>query len=349
MVARLASLGISMDKGAPILVTGCEAMIGSAIARRLKNDGFSRVLEPTVEELDLIDQRAVIAFFEKTRPAYVFLNSLKSGGIIANSRFPAEFIYLNIQSQANVIHSAWKTGVSKLLYLGSSCMYPKESRQPMKEEYLLTGKLEPTSEPYAIAKISGIRMCQAYRSQYGSRFVSAVPGDVYGPGDDFNPETGHVLAGLMSRMQGAKTRGDRSVTLWGSGRPTREFLYVDDLADACMFLMDRYEDPEMVNVGVGEETSIMALAMLMRETTGFSGELAFDTSKPDGIPRKGLDSTRINKLGWKAKTSLRTGLLETYDWFLRNQRDGNELPGEPGRELAPMRHAGKESRYLDGR
>jgi GDP-L-fucose synthase len=240
------------------------------------------------------------------------------GGILANRRYPAEFIYENIQSQTNVIHAAWQHGVKKLLYLGSSCIYPKKAPQPMKEEYLMTGPVEPTSEPYAVAKIAGIRMCQAYNAQYGTEFIPVIPGDVYGPGDDFNLETGHVLPSLLARMHRAKIRGEPSVVVWGTGAPRRETLHVDDLADACIYLMDSYSESEMINIGAGNDISIDEMALIIKEVVGFAGDIVFDTSKPDGIPRKLLDNRRIDGLGWQPKTDFITGIRQTYRWYLEH-------------------------------
>ena len=293
-------------------------MIGSAILRRLKKDGFNNLVTRTSAELDLLNQQDVNEFCVSENPAYVFLTSVRVGGILANSQYPAEFIYENLMSEANVIHAAWKSGVKKLLFLGSSCIYPNDCPQPMKEEHLLTGKLEPTSEPYAIAKIAGIRMCQSYSRQYRTMFISAVPADAYGPGDDFNPETGHVLAALMSKLHRAKIQNEPSVVVWGSGTPRREALYIDDLADACIFLMNNYDDPEMINIGSGADISIGELAQSIRAVTGFKGSLVLDKSKPDGMPRKLLDTTKLSKMGWSPKTSLDTGLEQTYQWYREN-------------------------------
>ena len=293
-------------------------MIGSAILRHLKKDGFNNLVTRTSAELDLLNQQDVNEFCVSENPAYVFLTSVRVGGILANSQYPAEFIYENLMSEANVIHAAWKSGVKKLLFLGSSCIYPKDCPQPMKEEHLLTGKLEPTSEPYAIAKIAGIRMCQSYSRQYRTMFISAVPADAYGPGDNFNPETGHVLAALMSKLHRAKIQNEPSVVVWGSGTPRREALYIDDLADACIFLMNNYDDPEMINIGSGADISIGELAQSIRAVTGFKGSLVLDKSKPDGMPRKLLDTTKLSKMGWSPKTSLDTGLEQTYQWYREN-------------------------------
>lgn len=304
-----------MERDERIFIAGHESMVDSAIQRCLKKNGFVNLITRNSFELDLTDQKLVLGFFMDEKPDYVFLTSTKMGGIMANSRYPAEFIYNNIQSQTNVIHSAWKSGVKKLLFLGSSCIYPKECPQPMKEEYLLSGKLESTSEPYAIAKIAGIKMCQSYNHQYGTNYISVVPADLYGPKDNFDPETSHVLPALMRRMHEAKISNDKRMIVWGTGTPKREFLHVDDLADACLFLMDNYDESEMTNVGFGKETSIKELVFLMKEIVGFEGAIVVDDSKPDGAPRKSLDSNKINKLGWMPKISLQEGIKETYEWY----------------------------------
>ncbi|MDP6647285.1 MAG: GDP-L-fucose synthase [Dehalococcoidales bacterium] len=305
-----------MERNRRIFVAGHEAMTSAAVLRRLEAAGYTNLISPDSARLDLTDQKMVFDFFMTERPNYVFLASAKVGGILANSRFPAEFIYTNIQSQSNVIHAAWKSGVRKLLFLASSCVYPKDCPQPMKEEYLLSGKLEPTSEPYAVAKIAGVRMCQSYREQYGVNFISAVPADLYGPMDDFNPETGHVLASLLAKMYQAKTSDQTEVMVWGTGSPRRECLHVDDLADACLFLMDNYDDPGVINIGSGQDVSIRELAGLIKEIVGFEGDIIFDKSKPDGAPRKLLDANKISKLGWSLRISLENGIRQTYEWYV---------------------------------
>jgi len=307
-----------MQKDDRIFVAGGAGMIGSAILRRLKEGGFTRLLTRSSAGLDMTDQEKVLEFFMAERPDYVFLTSSRVGGILANSRYPAEFIYSNIMSQTNVIHSAWKAGVKKLLFSGSSCIYPKDCPQPMKEEYLLSGKLESTSEPYAIAKIAGIRMCQSYNRQYGTKYISAIPADAYGPVDDFNPETGHVLPALISKMHQAKINHEPGVDVWGTGAPKREALHVDDLADACIYLMDNYNESEMINIGSGEDISIKALAQVIKEATGYKGKIIFDESKPDGMPRKLLDTSKMQKLGWSPKISLKEGIRQTYRWYQDN-------------------------------
>ncbi len=304
-----------MQKNAKIFVAGYEAMIASGILRRLRDAGFTGAVTRTAAELDLADQKMVLRFFMNERPDYVFLTSSRVGGILANTKYPAEFIYDNIQGQTNVIHSAWQSGVKKLFYLGSSCTYPKDCPQPMKEEYLLSGKLEPTSEPYAIAKIAGIEMCQAYDSQYGTHYISAVPSDLYGPDDDFAPETSHVLPALIRKIHEAKISNQAEVVVWGTGSPRREALHVDDLADACIFLMNIYDDPAMINIGTGADLSIGEMARLISDVVGFKGSLVFDKSKADGAPRKLLDITKIRKLGWSPEISLEEGIRQTYLWY----------------------------------
>jgi len=305
-----------MNKNDRIFVAAHEGMIGSAIVRHLETAGFNNLLIRTSAEVDLTDQKRVQDLFASRRPEYVFLPSVTVGGILANSRPPADFIYNNLASEVNIIHSAWKAGIKKLLFLGSSCIYPKNCPQPMKEEYLLDGKLEPTSEPYAIAKIAGIRMCQSYNSQYDTVFISAIPPDVYGPGDDFNLETAHVLPALINRMHQGKINRNPEVAVWGTGSPRRESLYVDDLADACIMLMTVYNDSAMINIGSGEDISIRELTQVIKEIVGFNGKVTFDESKPDGMPRKLLDNSKIKKLDWSPKTTLVKGIEQTYRWFM---------------------------------
>ncbi|SMD13453.1 GDP-L-fucose synthase family protein [Sporomusa malonica] len=304
-----------MDLNAKIYVAGSRGLVGSAIVRRLKEFGYKNILEKTSEELDLRNQAGVENFFCIERPEYVFLAAAKVGGIQANNNLPAEFIYDNLMIEANVIHSAHKYKISKLLFLGSSCIYPKYAPQPLKEEYLLTGELEPTNEPYAIAKISGIKLCQAYRRQYGDNFISVMPTNLYGINDNYNLDTSHVLPALMRKFHEAKLSGTPSVTIWGSGKPRREFLYVDDLANACCFLMQHYNDGGIVNIGTGMDITIAELAAIMAEITGFTGEIVYDTAKPDGTPIKCLDVSRINRLGWSAHTPLKEGIEITYQWY----------------------------------
>ncbi len=315
-----------MDKEDKVFVAGHEGIIGSAIIRRLKGSGFTHILNLDSEMPDLTSQAHTLEYFMENHPDYVFLTSLKVGGILANNQYPADFIYANLVSEINVIHSAWKSGVKKLLFLGSSCIYPKECPQPIKEEYLLNGKLEPTSEPYAIAKIAGISMCQSYHRQYGVEYITAVPADVYGPGDDFNPETGHVLPALITRMHRARINNEAEVVVWGTGSPRREALHVDDLANACITLMKEYSDSELINIGSGKDISIKEMALAIKEVVGFEGEVVFDESKPDGAPRKLLDASKINRLGWSPKISLMEGIRQTYRWFEsqpENMQTGN--------------------------
>jgi len=306
-----------MDKNSKIYIAGHNGLVGSAIVRRLKQDGYSNLITVTRAEVDLISQASVDVFFQAERPEYVFFAAAKVGGIHANSTFPAEFIYDNLQIQTNVIHSSWKHRVNKLVYLGSSCIYPKFAPQPMKEEYLLTGELETTNEWYAIAKIAGIKMCQAYRKQYGFNAISLMPTNLYGPGDNFDLENSHVLPALIRKNHEAKSTGQASVEIWGSGSAKREFLHVDDLAEACLFLMNEYDDSEIVNVGMGKDISIKELAKLIKEIVGFDGALEFDQSKPDGTPQKLLDTSKINALGWLPGISLEDGISSTYQWYCK--------------------------------
>jgi GDP-L-fucose synthase len=302
----------------PTFVAGHRGLVGSAIVRRLEAAGCPSILTAGREELDLRDQAAVDRWFEAHRPETVYLVAGTVGGIWANSTRPAEFIYDNLMIHATVVHAAWKTGVRKLLYLGSSCIYPREAAQPMAEEALLTGALEPTNEPYAVAKIAGIKLCQAYRRQYGCDFVSAMPTNLYGPGDNFDLEGSHVLPALIRKFHEAKVAGRDSVTIWGTGSPRREFLHVDDLADACVFLMERYDEDEHVNVGTGEDLSIRELAETVRDVVAPGVKLEFDTSKPDGMPRKLLDVSRLHQLGWRHRIALADGIRTTYAWFEEN-------------------------------
>ena len=304
-----------MEKDARIFVAGHRGMVGAAVTRALRAAGYTNLLLRSRAELDLRDGAAVARFFATDRPAYVFLAAAKVGGIWANSRSPAEFIHDNLAIQTNVIHQAHLAGVRKLLFLGSSCIYPRESPQPIREEYLLSGPLEPTNEWYAVAKIAGIKMCQAYRQQYGDDFISAMPTNLYGPGDNFDLETGHVLAALIRKFHEAKASGG-PVTLWGSGRPRREFLHVDDCAEACLYLMDRYSDAGHVNVGVGKDMTVADLATLIADVIGYGGDVRWDAAKPDGVPRKLLDCARLDGLGWHARIGLREGICTTYEWYV---------------------------------
>lgn len=307
-----------MNRESRIYVAGHRGMVGSAIVRRLREEGFEGIVTRARTELDLTDARAVDAFFAEERPEYVFLAAAKVGGILANATCPAGFIRENLAIELNVIEAAHRHGVKKLLFLGSSCIYPRHAPQPIKEEYLLTGALEPTNQPYAIAKIAGIELCRSYRRQYGADFISVMPTNLYGPNDDFDPRTSHVLPALIRRFHEAKERGDEAVVVWGSGRPRREFLHVDDLADACVFLMERYSAEEPINVGVGKDMSIASLAELVREVVGYEGEIRFDPSKPDGTPRKLLDVGRLHSMGWRARIPLREGIERTYRWYLED-------------------------------
>ncbi len=304
-----------MRLDARVYVAGHLGLVGSAIARRLKALGFQDLLVRTRQELDLTDGRVVRAFFETERPEYVFLAAAKVGGILANDTYPAEFIRDNLAIELNVIDAAHRAGVAKLLFLGSSCIYPRLAPQPIKEEYLLTGPLEPTNEAYAVAKIAGVKLCQAYRRQYGDRFISAMPTNVYGPGDNFDLETSHVLPALLRKFHEAKMADAPEVVIWGTGTARREFLHVDDLADACTFLLESYDGSEPINVGVGRDISIAELAELIADIVGFRGAISFDTTKPDGTPRKLLDVSKLAALGWEPEVSLRDGIEQTYRWF----------------------------------
>jgi GDP-L-fucose synthase len=304
-----------MEKDAKIFIAGHKGLVGRAVLRLLEKQGFHNLIYRTSQELDLRQQAAVADFFSKEKPDYVFLAAAKVGGIWANNTYPAEFIYDNLMIQTNVIHNAYLTGAKKLLFLGSSCIYPKHCPQPMKEEFLLGGQLEPTNEPYALAKIAGIKMCQSYNRQYGTHFISVMPTNLYGPGDNFDLMNSHVMAALIRKFHEAKITDAPEVVIWGTGRPRREFLYVDDLADACVFLMKNYDEDEIINIGVGKDVSIQELALLIAEVTGFKGSLTYDPSHPDGTPRKLLDVSRLSARGWKPKISLKAGLERTYDWF----------------------------------
>lgn len=301
-----------MDKNSKIYIAGHKGMVGSAIQRRLQKEGFTNFVLRTSAELDLRNQQTVADFFENEKPEYVFLAAAKVGGILANNTFRAEFLYDNLQIQNNVIHQSWKTGVKKLMFLGSSCIYPKLAPQPLKEEYLLTGLLEPTNEPYAIAKIAGIKMCDAYRSQYGCNFISVMPTNLYGPNDNYDLSNSHVLPALLRKFHEAKMNNEPEVMVWGSGTPLREFLHADDMADACVFLMKNYNEPGLINIGVGEDISIKELAEMIKEITGFSGQIVFDTSKPDGTPRKLMDVAKLNALGWRASINFKNGISSVY-------------------------------------
>lgn len=323
-----------MNKDAKIFVAGQRGMVGSAIIRHLRAAGYDNIILRTSQELDLRDNQAVEAFFQTEKPEYVFLAAAKVGGIVANSTYPADFIYSNLQIQNNVIHQSYLNGVKRLLFLGSTCIYPKLAPQPLREEYLLTGPLEPTNDAYAVAKIAGITMCRAYNRQYGARFLAIMPNNLYGPNDNFDLEKSHVLPALIRKCHEAKQSGSASVIIWGTGAPLREFLQVDDLADACLFLMNLDEQhygellndpdaPALINVGSGQEISIRDLALLVKDIVGFRGELLFDRDKPDGTPRKLADASRIHALGWKHRIELNEGIEEAYRWFLANLASEN--------------------------
>ena len=301
-----------MEKSSKIYIAGHRGMVGSSILRALKAKGYSNFVLKTSAELDLRNQLAVADFFAFEKPDYVFLAAAKVGGIIANNTYRADFIYENMMIQSNVIHQAYLNGVKKLLFLGSSCIYPKLAPQPLKEEYLLTGLLEPTNEPYAIAKIAGIKMCDAYREQYGCNFISVMPTNLYGPNDNYDLNNSHVLPALLRKFITAKNNGDAVVTIWGTGSPLREFLHADDLADACLFLMETHNDSGLVNIGVGEDVSILDLAKMVKQIVGFEGDISTDTTKPDGTPRKLMDVSKLTNLGWKASISLEEGINKVY-------------------------------------
>lgn len=309
------------SKGA-VFVAGHSGMVGSAIVRRLRESGQQQILTASRSELDLRDQASVNRWFADHRPESVYLVAGRVGGILANSTRPAEFLYDNLMIHATVVHAAYLNGVRRLLYLGSSCIYPRECPQPIQEDYLLSGPLEPTNEAYAVAKIAGIRLCQAYRRQYGCSFIAAMPTNLYGPNDNFNLTAGHVLPSLIRRFHEAKVSGARKVTVWGSGMPLREFLHVDDLADACLFLMREYDEHDHINVGTGEDLSVRALAEEIRAEVAPELELVFDTSKPDGMPRKLLDVSRLHALGWQHRIALKEGIRSTYQWFVDNLPEG---------------------------
>jgi len=306
-----------LEKSAKIYVAGHRGMVGSAIVRKLEKEGYSNIITKTSSELDLRNQIAVTEFFKQEKPAYVFLAAAKVGGIIANNTYRAEFLYDNLQIQNNIIHNSYLNDVKKLMFLGSSCIYPKLAPQPLKEDYLLTGLLEETNEPYAIAKITGIKMCDAYRSQYGCNYISAMPTNLYGYNDNYHPQNSHVLPALIRKFHEAKVNNASEVTIWGSGSPMREFLFADDLADACYYLMLNYNEPHLINVGTGEDITIKDLALLIKEIIGYEGALKFDTSKPDGTPRKLMDVSKLHEKGWKHKIELKEGIQLAYQDFLQ--------------------------------
>lgn len=305
-----------MQKNEKIYVAGHQGMVGSALVRKLQTLGYLNIITASHQELDLTNQAETVAFFKQHKPDYVFVAAAKVGGIHANNTYKAQFLYENLMIAANTIHAAYKTGVNKLMFLGSSCIYPKYAPQPMKEEYLLTGELEPTNEGYAIAKIAGLKLCDTYRFQYGCNFISVMPTNLYGINDNYHPENSHVLPALIRRFHEAKINNLPEVIVWGTGTPKREFLFTDDLADACIFLMQQYNDYGWVNIGSGEEISIAELAAMIKEVVGYQGNIVFDTTKPDGTPRKFLDVSKLHGLGWKHKTSLKEGLTITYQSFL---------------------------------
>jgi GDP-L-fucose synthase len=310
--------GGGMDQGSKIYIAGHQGLVGSAVHRKLTEKGYSNIMVRARDELDLEDQAATASFFQEERPEYVFLAAARVGGIWANNTYPAEFIYSNIMMEMNIIHASYCTEVKKLLFLGSSCIYPRECPQPMKEAYLLSGPLEPTNEPYAVAKIAGIKACQSYNRQFGTNYISVMPTNLYGPNDNFDLETSHVLPAFIRKFHEAKVESRPSVTVWGTGAPKREFLHVDDLADACVFLMNHYHDPEIINIGCGKEISISELAGLVKEVVGFTGEIEYDREKPDGMPRKLLDVGKLKSLGWEPTLSLKEGIEKTYDWYCEN-------------------------------
>lgn len=307
-----------IDKSSKIYVAGHRGMVGSAILRKLQEQGFSNIVLRTSNELDLRNQAEVLAFFEESKPEYVFLAAAKVGGIVANNTYRADFLFENLAIQSNVIHASYLTKVKKLMFLGSSCIYPKLASQPLKEEYLLTGPLEFTNEPYAIAKIAGIKMCEAYRAQYGCNFISVMPTNLYGPNDNYDLEKSHVLPAMIRKFHEAKENGVSLVTLWGTGSPMREFLYADDLASACLYLMENYSDSELVNVGTGVDVTIKELAETVKEIVGFEGQIIWDTSKPDGTPRKLMDVSKLHNVGWRHTIDLKEGIALAYNDFLLN-------------------------------
>jgi len=304
-----------MQKTDKIYIAGHRGLVGSAIIRNLRADGYNNLLTKTRDELNLLDQKEVLDFFGREKPDYVFLAAAKVGGIHANNTYPADFIYENLQIETNIIHSAYLNKVKKLLFLGSSCIYPKMCPQPIKEEYLLTGELEPTNEAYAVAKIAGIMMVGSYNKQYGTNYISVMPTNLYGPNDNFHPENSHVMPALIRRFHEAKINNAKEVIVWGDGSPMREFLHVDDLADACVFLMDNYDGSQIVNIGTGVDITIKELAETIKEIVGFKGNITWDASKPGGTPRKLLDVSKLHNLGWKHKIELKEGITGTYRWF----------------------------------
>ncbi|WP_462410339.1 GDP-L-fucose synthase [Neobacillus sp. Marseille-QA0830] len=308
-----------MNKDSKIYVAGHRGLVGSAIVRKLEEKGYTNLVYRPSKELDLRDKQSVDFFFEEEKPEYVFLAAAKVGGIVANNEYPADFIRDNLLIQTNIIDAAYRNDVKKLLFLGSTCIYPKMAPQPLKEEYLLTGELEPTNDAYAIAKIAGIKMCQSYNRQYGTEYISVMPTNLYGPNDNYDLHTSHVLPALIRKFHEAKETNAPFVEVWGTGTPLREFLYSDDLADACVYLINNYSGNEIVNIGVGDDLPIKELAEKIKEVVGYNGHIQFDTSKPDGTPRKLVDVSKLNSLGWKATTSLEEGLTKAYHWYLENE------------------------------
>lgn len=309
----------NMEKKSKIYVAGHKGLVGSAIKRNLQKNGYENLVFRTFKELDLTDQGATADFFAAEKPEYVFLAAAKVGGIKANNDFPADFIFQNLQIQNNIIHNSYLNGARKLLFLGSSCIYPRDCSQPIKEEYLMTGPLEKTNDAYATAKIAGIKMCQSYDKQYGTKFISVMPTNLYGPNDNFDLNSSHVLPALLRKFHDAKLKNDKEAIMWGTGKPKREFLHVDDLADACVYLMNNYDGSEIVNIGTGEDVEIIELAKMIKNIVGFEGEIKNDLSKPDGTMRKQLDVSKLHSLGWKHKIPLEEGIETTYQWFLENQ------------------------------
>ena len=307
-----------MEKNSKIYLAGHQGLVGSAILRKLRDEGYKNLVLKTKEQVDLLNQRATADFFAAEKPEYVFLAAAKVGGILANNTYPAQFIYENLQIQNNLIQQSYLNGVKKLLFLGSSCIYPRACPQPIKEEYLLTGPLEPTNEPYAIAKIAGIKMCQSYNRQYGANFIAVMPTNLYGPNDNFSSGDSHVLPALIRRFHEGKIKNSPAVTVWGTGKARREFLLVDDLADACVFLMNKYNKSEIINIGAGVDITIKELAELIKNITGFKGEINWDEAKPDGTPRKLLDVAKLHRLGWRHQINLEQGIKMTYAWFLKS-------------------------------
>ena len=308
-----------MKTTSKIYIAGHRGLVGSAIVRKLESDGYTNIITRTHAELDLLNQKAVTDFFESEKPEYVFLAAAKVGGIMANKTYPADFIYQNLVIETNIVESAHQSGVIKLLFLGSSCIYPKLAPQPIKEEYLMTGPLEPTNDAYAIAKIAGIMMCQSYRRQYGSNFISVMPTNLYGENDNFDPETSHVLPALIRKFYEAKLAEAPTISMWGTGTAQREFLYVDDMATACLHLMNTYNEPEIVNIGTGEDITIKELAETVAKIVGYGGTLEWDTTKPDGTPRKLLDVSKLHSLGFHHQISLKDGIKKTYEWYTCNK------------------------------